>query len=145
VLAYAASYGYIHQDSMPAVAVDLARSRMGAPYIWGATGPDAFDCSGLVLWVYAQAGIELPRTAQQQFEWAMPIEPAQLQLGDLAFYESIYPSADRITHVGIYVGNGKLMMANSAGDFVREVALSDAYWSAGFVSVGRPRYWEVPA
>jgi cell wall-associated NlpC family hydrolase len=75
----------------------------------------------------------------------MAIEPAQLQLGDLAFYENTYPSADRITHVGIYAGNGTLIMATSAGNFVREVPLSDPYWSARFVSVGRPRYWEVPA
>jgi cell wall-associated NlpC family hydrolase len=145
VLAYAAAYGFVRPDSIPAVAVDLARSRMGAPYIWGATGPDAFDCSGLMLWVYGQIGIQMPRTAQRQFEWATPIELAQLQLGDLAFYENTYPSADRITHVGIYAGNGTLIMATSAGDFVSEVRLSDPYWSARLVGVGRPRYWEVPA
>ncbi len=145
VLAYAAAYGYVHHDGIPATAVELARSRMGAPYIWGATGPDAFDCSGLMLWVYSQMGIPLPRTAQQQFEWAMPIETAQLQPGDLAFYENTYPSADRITHVGIYVGNGTLVIATSPGGFVREVSLADPYWSAHFVSAGRPPYWEVPA
>jgi cell wall-associated NlpC family hydrolase len=145
VLAYAAAYGYVHPDSIPSRAVGLARSRIGAPYIWGGTGPNAFDCSGLMVWVYSQLGLHVPRTAQQQFEWAIPIEPAQLQPGDLAFYENTYASPDRITHVGIYVGNGTVFMATNAGDFVREVALSDPYWSSHFASAGRPPYWEVPA
>jgi cell wall-associated NlpC family hydrolase len=145
VLAYAAAYGYVDPSSIPARAVELARSRIGAPYVWGATGPDAFDCSGLVLWVYEQLGLQVPRTAQRQFEWAVPLELSQLQPGDLAFYEGTYPSPDRITHVGIYVGGGIVVMATNTGDYVREVPLSDPYWSAHFVSAGRPPYWEVPA
>ena len=145
VLAYAAAYGYVEPTSIPARAVELARSRIGAPYIWGAEGPDAFDCSGLVLWVYEWLGVQVPRTAQQQFEWAVPIEPSQLQPGDLVFYENTYPSPDRVTHVGIYVGGATLVMATNAGDFVREVPLSDAYWSEHFVGAGRPPYWEVTA
>jgi cell wall-associated NlpC family hydrolase len=145
VLAYAAAYGYVDPTSIPARAVELARSRIGAPYVWGAEGPHAFDCSGLVLWVYSQLGLEVPRTAQHQFDWAVPIEPPELQPGDLAFFENTYPSADRITHVGIYVGNGTLVMATNTGDYVREIPLFDPYWSAHFVSAGRPPYWEVPA
>jgi cell wall-associated NlpC family hydrolase len=98
-----------------------------------------------MLWVYSQLGLQIPRTAQQQFEWAMSIEPAHLQPGDLAFYENTYTLPDRITHVGIYVGNGTLVMATSAGDFVQEVPLSNPYWSAHFVSVGRPPYWQASA
>ncbi len=145
VLAYAAAYGYVDPSSIPARAVELARSRIGAPYVWGAEGPDAFDCSGLVLWVYEQLGLQVPRTAQQQFEWAVPVEPSQLQPGDLVFYENTYPSPDRITHVGIYVGGGMVVMATNTGDYVREVPLSDPYWSAHFVGAGRPPYWEVSA
>jgi len=145
VLAYAAAYGYVEPTSIPARAVELAQSRIGAPYVWGAEGPDAFDCSGLVLWVYEWLGLPVPRTAQQQFEWVVPIEPSQLQPGDLAFFENTYPSADRITHVGIYVGNGTLVMATNTGDFVKEVPLSDPYWSEHFMTAGRPPYWEVAA
>ncbi len=145
VLAYAAAYGYVEPTSIPARAVELARSRIGAPYIWGAEGPDAFDCSGLVLWVYEWLGLQAPRTAQQQFEWAVPIEPSQLQPGDLAFFERTYSSADPITHVGIYVGGATLVMATNTGDFVREVPLSDPYWSEHFVGARRPPYWEVAA
>lgn len=145
VLAWAAAYGYVDPTSIPARAVEVARSKIGAPYVWGASGPDAFDCSGLVLWVYSRVGLQVPRTAQQQFEWAVSIEVSQLQPGDLTFYESTYPSPDRITHVGIYVGGGTVVMATNTGDFVREVPLSDPYWTAHFVAAGRPPYWEVPA
>jgi cell wall-associated NlpC family hydrolase len=60
------------------------------------------------------------------------------------FYENTYSSPDRITHVGIYVGGGMVVMATNGGDFVREVPLSDPYWIAHFASAGRPPYWEVP-
>lgn len=145
VLAYAAAYGYVDLASIPARAVALARSRIGAPYVWGAEGPDAFDCSGLVYWAYTQLGVQVPRTAQPQFEWALPIEPSQLQPGDLVFYENTFPTSDPISHVGIYVGNGTVVMATDTGDFVREVLLSNPYWSAHFAAAGRPPYWVVPA
>jgi cell wall-associated NlpC family hydrolase len=142
VLAWAAAYGYVDPTSLPARAVELARSKLGDPYVWGATGPDAFDCSGLMLWVYSQLGLDIPRTAQQQFEWAVPIDPSQLQPGDLVFYEKTYATSDRITHVAIYVGGGMVVMATGNGGFVKEVAISDPYWAAHFASTGRPPYWE---
>ena len=145
VLAIAASYGYLDPASIPAQAVELARSKIGAPYVWGAEGPDTFDCSGLVLWVYGQLGLQTPRTAQQQFDWATPIDPSQLQPGDLTFYENTYPSSELITHVGIYVGGGMVVMATTTGDYVREVAMSDSYWSAHFAGAGRPLYGVVSA
>ncbi|MPZ49758.1 MAG: transglycosylase SLT domain-containing protein [Dehalococcoidia bacterium] len=143
VLAYASGYGYSHPSSMPAQAVSLARSKVGSPYVWGASGPDAFDCSGLVVWVYSQFGLVVPRTAQQQFEWAAPIETAQLQPGDLVFYEGTSASSDRISHVGIFQGGSSVVMATNSGDFVREVSLTDHYWKEHFVSAGRPPYWDV--
>jgi cell wall-associated NlpC family hydrolase len=143
ILAYASGYGYAHSSSIPTKAVKLARSTVGAPYVWGASGPDSFDCSGLVVWVYSQLGISVPRTAQQQSEWAAPIEASQLQPGDLVFYENTYASPDRITHVGIFQGGSSVVMATNAGDFVREVSLSDPYWREHFASAGRPPYWEV--
>ena len=143
VLAVAAGYGYVDPSSIPGRAVSLARSQIGAPYVWGAEGPDAFDCSGLVLWIYGQLGLQVPRTAQQQFDWATPIDQSQLQQGDLVFFENTYPSSDRITHVGIYSGGGMVVMATTTGDYVREVLLSDPYWSAHFAGAGRPPYGEV--
>nr|AQQ74581.1 hypothetical protein [uncultured bacterium] len=143
VLGYAAAYGYADPRSIPARAVATVRTKLGAPYVWGASGPDAFDCSGLVVWTYSQLGVSVPRTAQQQYEWAAPIEVSQLQLGDLVFYENTYPSSERITHVGIYAGGGSVVMATNSGDFVREVALNDPYWKEHLAGAGRPPYWEV--
>jgi len=145
VLAYAAAYGYVDPASIPARAVALARSRIGAPYVWGAEGPDAFDCSGLVFWVYSQLGVQVPRTAQPQFEWALPVEPSQLQPGDLVFFQGTWATSDPISHVGMYTGNGMVVMATDTGDFVREVPLSNPYWTAHFAAAGRPPYWVVPA
>ncbi len=119
--------------------VALARSRLGLPYIWGATGPDSFDCSGLVVWVYRRLGLDIPRTAQQQFSWATPISPAAMQRADLVFYAHTYATSpsEPITHVGIYAGGGVVVMATTSGDFVRTVSLDDPYWRAHFAGAGR--------
>ncbi|MCZ2110108.1 MAG: bifunctional lytic transglycosylase/C40 family peptidase [Dehalococcoidia bacterium] len=138
VLAIAGSYGYLDPRGIPAQAVALARSRLGLPYVWGAAGPDTFDCSGLTQWIYAQFGISLPRTAQAQFEATTPVLLEYLQPGDLMFYEQTYVSHERITHVGIYVGNGIVIMATQPGEFVKEVPLDNSYWARYFVSAGRP-------
>jgi cell wall-associated NlpC family hydrolase len=138
VLNIAGSYGYLDPASIPARAVALARSRIGLPYVWGATGPETFDCSGLTQWIYAQLGVSLPRTSQAQFDWAAPVAMDALQPGDLLFYEHTYPSSERITHVGIYVGGGMVVMATQPGEFVKEVSLSDPYWSKHLAGAGRP-------
>ncbi len=121
----------------PARAADLARSRIGAPYVSGAAGPDGFDCSGLVFWVYSQLGLQVPRSAPEQFQWAAPVEQSELEPGDIVFFENTYPSTTRITHVGIYVGGGGVVMAVDNGDIVREVSLAEPYWSAHFAGAGR--------
>ena len=66
------------------------------------------------------------------------VGPEFLQPGDLLFYENTYPSHERITHVGIYAGNGVVIMATQPGEFVKEVSMEDSYWSRHFVSAGRP-------
>jgi hypothetical protein len=138
VLSIAVSYGYLDPAGIPAQAVALARSRIGLPYVWGAAGPDSFDCSGLTQWIYAQLGISLRRTSQAQFNATMPIPLEFLQPGDLVFYEHTYPAHERITHVGIYAGNGVVIMATQPGEFVKEVALDNPYWARHFTSAGRP-------
>lgn len=143
VLAYAAAYGYVDPASLPARAVALARSRIGAPYVWGAEGPDAFDCSGLVYWAYSQLGVQVPRTAQPQFEWALPIEPSQLQPGDLVFFQICCQSTDTVTHVGMYIGNGQMIHAPVPGEYVRVEDLSSPYWREHLAATGRPPYWLV--
>lgn len=85
--------------------VDAARSKIGAPYSWGATGPNAFDCSGLTSWAYSQVGKSIPRTSQAQVGGGTPVAYSDLQAGDIvAFYSGA-------THVGIYSGHGTIIHA----------------------------------
>ncbi|SPM33822.1 hypothetical protein MRAB57_1626 [Mycobacterium rhizamassiliense] len=93
------------------LAVRAALSRLGRPYVWGATGPDQFDCSGLVQWAYAQAGIHLDRTTYQQINDGIPVAPAQVRPGDLVF-----PHAG---HVQMAIGNGLVVEAPYSGASVR--------------------------
>jgi cell wall-associated NlpC family hydrolase len=119
-------------------ALAVALKQQGKPYVWGAAGPDAFDCSGLVQWAFRQMGVTVPRTAQQQFDWAPPVSSTALQPGDLLFFENTYPSIERITHVGIYAGNGQMLNAPAAGTFVRLEPIDTPYWRAHFAGAGRP-------
>ncbi|MEJ5998574.1 C40 family peptidase [Corynebacterium sp. H130] len=90
-------------------ALEAAMTKIGAPYGWGAAGPDVFDCSGLVVWSYAQQGKTLPRTSQAQMAGGMPVNKEDLQPGDVVGF---YPGA---THVGIYAGDGKIVHASDYG------------------------------
>lgn len=94
--------------------VDAARSKLGAPYAWGATGPNAFDCSGLTTWAYQQAGKNIPRTSGAQASAGMNVPLSQLQPGDIVAY---YSGA---SHVGIYTGNGTIIDALNSGTPVAE-------------------------
>lgn len=94
-----------------AVAVRAALSRLGRPYVWGATGPDQFDCSGLVQWSYAQAGIHLDRTTYQQINDGVPVPRSQVRPGDLVFP---HPG-----HVQLAIGNNLVVEAPYSGASVR--------------------------
>ncbi|TDH56706.1 hypothetical protein E2F47_06135 [Mycobacterium eburneum] len=100
--------------------VAVARTAIGRPYRWGATGPDAFDCSGLVFWSFAQLGIEVPRTSYDQATGGQPVDRADLEPGDVVVY---YPSH---SHVGIYTGDGRVIHASTYGHPVAEVAIDAA-------------------
>ena len=92
--------------------LDAASTRVGSPYVWGATGPNSFDCSGLTSWAYQQAGISIPRTSQAQIGGGTQVAKADLQPGDIvAFYSGA-------SHVGIYAGNGQVVHAPYSGTSV---------------------------
>lgn len=93
-------------------AVAAALSRRGDTYALGGTRPPVFDCSGLVMWAYAQAGITLPRTSREQFTVGRPVSKADLQPGDLLFFGR---SASTIHHVAMYAGNGNVVHASDYG------------------------------
>ncbi|MDR7329762.1 NlpC/P60 family protein [Corynebacterium guangdongense] len=90
-------------------AVGAALSKLGSPYSWGATGPSAFDCSGLMYWAYQQQGKTIPRTSQAQLAGGMSVALSDLQPGDIIGY---YPGT---THVGMYIGNGQVVHASDYG------------------------------
>jgi len=98
-------------NSRAGIAVRAALSRLGSPYVWGATGPDRFDCSGLTQWSYARAGIHLDRTTYQQIYDGIPIPRSQVRAGDLVF-----PSAG---HVQMAIGNNLVVEAPHSGAAVR--------------------------
>ncbi|MFD4134271.1 NlpC/P60 family protein [Streptomyces goshikiensis] len=96
-----------------ATAVMAARAAVGRPYVWGSTGPSAFDCSGLMVWSYRQAGVALPRTSQAQRHAGRRVPLSQARPGDLVTYRS------DASHVGMYVGNGQVVHAPHPGARVR--------------------------
>jgi cell wall-associated NlpC family hydrolase len=105
--------GAVPASGRAAAAVAAARSVLGRPYVWGANGPSGFDCSGLVQWSYAQAGISLPRTSQAQRHAGHQVPLSQARPGDLVVYRS------DASHVGLYAGNGQVIHAPYPGAPVR--------------------------
>lgn len=103
-----------------AVAVQAALSRIGSPYSWGGSGPSAFDCSGLVMWSFQQAGISLPHSSQALARGGQPVSMDQMQPGDLVTY---YSDA---SHVGIYIGGGQMVHASTYGTPVRVAPVDNA-------------------
>ena len=99
--------------AMRNAAMTNALAKLGKPYRWGAVGPNAFDCSGLVKWSFGQAGRSLPRTSRAQAGAGMPVSRANLQPGDLVFFYK------PISHVGIYIGNNKVVHASRKGQPVK--------------------------
>jgi cell wall-associated NlpC family hydrolase len=95
------------------IAVDTAMAQRGKPYVWAAAGPGSFDCSGLVMYAYAAAGVSLPHSSRMQAGIGQSVSRDQLQPGDLVFFYS------PISHVGIYIGNGQMVHAPTSGDVVK--------------------------
>lgn len=105
-------------NSRAAAAVSYAYKALGSPYVWGATGPDAFDCSGLTQAAYRSAGVGLPRTTYAQIAAGERVPRSQLQPGDLVFFYQ------GISHVGLYVGNGQMIHAPNPSAPVRLAPIS---------------------
>jgi cell wall-associated NlpC family hydrolase len=117
-----------------ATALDTARRMLGVAYRYGGTNPRGFDCSGLVQYSYAQAGIRLPRTSQAIFRASRLVDPKAIQAGDLVFFTI---SSKKIAHVGIYAGSNRFIHAPSSGKGVSYASLKNPYWKNRLVAVGR--------
>ena len=103
-----------------ATVIQAALSRIGSPYVWGGSGPNQFDCSGLVMWSFQQAGISLPHSSQALAQGGQPVSRDQMQPGDLVTY---YSDA---SHVAIYIGDGMMVHASTYGTPVRVAPVDNA-------------------
>ena len=113
---YNAPIGPVPPSSVGTAVVQAAMTRLGSPYVWGAAGPDYFDCSGLVVWAFAQVGISLPHYTGDLMAGGVPVSYSDLQPGDLVFF---YGGG----HVGIYIGNDQFIQAPHTGDVVKVSSL----------------------
>lgn len=114
--------------------VSLAKSKLGCKYVWGATGPNQFDCSGLTSWCYKQVGISIPRTSLAQSKSGKAVSKSNLQPGDLLFWKT---TSAEVGHVGMYVGNGQFIHAPNKSKPVKYDSLSNSYYSSRFVRARR--------
>ncbi|MFZ0322747.1 MAG: NlpC/P60 family protein [Actinomycetes bacterium] len=136
-----AAYGLTASTARPAsgtpfgdAAVTAALTKLGSPYVWGDEGPDTFDCSGLVQWAYAQAGLSLPRLASDQYFASRPVDVSQMLPGDVLVYAFDPRDAATIHHITMYIGNGQMVEAPHTGAFVRVVPV----YFDGLYGVARP-------
>lgn len=116
-------------------ALRVAETRIGSPYRYGGSGPDTFDCSGLVSYAYSSVGIRLPRTAAQQYAAVRPVPRQDLEPGDLVFFRV---DGAGVGHVGIYAGDGRFVDAPQTGGRVRLASLDDPWYRERYVGAGRP-------
>ncbi|MDN4075498.1 bifunctional lytic transglycosylase/C40 family peptidase [Fictibacillus terranigra] len=113
-----------------------AQKYTGWPYVWAGAHPSTgFDCSGLTQWAFNEAGIKLPRTAQLQYNASKKIPPSEAKPGDLIFFTGTYDTDQYITHVGIYLGNGKMFDSNGSGIGLHNAEAS--YWKSHLAGFGR--------
>jgi cell wall-associated NlpC family hydrolase len=110
--------------------VGVALSQLGTPYVWAGSAPGGFDCSGLVMWAYAQVGVSLPHSSYAQYGMGVPVSRDQLQPGDLVFF-------DGLGHVGIYIGGDQFVHAPHTGDVVKISSLSESWYAATYVGARR--------
>ena len=124
-------------DSLPlapgsaaATAVTVALAQVGAPYVWGASGPNGFDCSGLTAYAYAAAGVSLPHSSRAQSQLGREVSRNELQPGDLVYFYS------PVSHVGLYIGNGMMVHARTFGQPVAVTSVDQGGYAGARRIVG---------
>jgi peptidoglycan DL-endopeptidase CwlO len=111
-------------------AINFAEAQLGEPYVWGAAGPDSWDCSGLTMGAWAAAGVYLPHYSVDQYYDTTPVSYADIRPGDLIFWATDPSNPNTIFHVAMYIGNGQMIQAPHTGE---NVQIQDVW------------YWESPA
>jgi peptidoglycan DL-endopeptidase CwlO len=125
-----------------AAAIAFAQQQIGKPYLWGGTGPDAFDCSGLVMMAYQGVGVTIPRTSQAQWSWGPQIQAGHEEPGDLVFFAGSDGTTSAPGHVGLVIGGGKMIEAYATGYPIRIASYGTAGSPAGDAQpVGFTRPW----
>lgn len=118
-------------------ALKLLKEQLGKPYVWGANGPDSFDCSGLARYIYKEAlGKNIPRVSYDQSKFGQSIDKKDLQPGDLVFFDTM--NKGRVSHVGIYLGNDEFIHASNKIDGVKKSSLSSPYYQKTYKGARRP-------
>lgn len=113
--------------------ISYASKFMGKPYVWGASGPSAFDCSGFTAYVYSAFGVSLPHYTGSQFSVGQSVSKGNLAAGDLIFFNTYGP----ISHVGIYIGGGQFIHASSGSHSITVSNLSESYYSSRYAGARR--------
>lgn len=121
-------------NSMELKLAKLIAQEMGKPYQWGGTGPNSYDCSGLVYSIYGKLGITLPRTASSQAGAGTYISKDELEYGDLVFFAR---DGKNIHHVGIYIGDGLMVHAPQSGDVVKKTTIMSGYYDRVYYTARR--------
>lgn len=117
-------------------AIKLLKEQVGKPYVWGANGPDSFDCSGLTKYIYKEAlGIDIPRVSYDQAKFGKSVSKDDLQVGDLVFFDTM--NKGRVSHVGIYIGNNEFIHASNKRDGVKQSKL-EGYYEKTYKGARRP-------
>jgi len=133
--------GAVNFSNVP-VSGDIASYALnfvGARYRYGAAGPSAFDCSGLTSYIYAKQGVRLPRTAASQYGAGTKVSASELQPGDLVFFTGTAGGKRGITHVGVYIGGGKMVHAATPRSGVQLSSLNSSYYQKHYYGAVRPR------
>jgi peptidoglycan DL-endopeptidase CwlO len=110
--------------------VDYAMSQLNTPYVWAGSAPGGFDCSGLVMWAYAQVGVSLPHSSYAMWNYGVSVPRDQLQAGDIVFFNGL-------DHVGLYIGGGQFIEAPHTGDVVKISSLDSGWYAATYVGARR--------
>ena len=122
-------------SSAGAKIVETAKKYLGVPYVWGGSSPSGFDCSGFVYYVMRSCGYSVSRTSSAMYKNGTPVEKADLQPGDIVFFQNTYKAG--ISHVGIYVGDGKFIHSPSTGSYVSYADLYSDYYTSHYYGACR--------
>ena len=120
-----------------ATAIAYARAQLGKPYEWGGTGPDAYDCSGLVWAAYQSAGVDIPRTSEAQWAGLPHVPPAGVRPGDLVFFPGSDGTFTAPGHVALVIGGGQMIQAYAAGTPI-EISALNGDGAGGIAGYARP-------